>query len=102
MGGDESDQMMAGRNLNRVDEGYVGNNNNNNNIGNNNNVGNNNNNDVGDNSWMGLGNDMLHILKRSDREERQMNGRIRILKKQANYMDGKNQNSQKTRQLQHV
>ena len=77
---DRSDQVLAGRNLNRIDEGYVGNNNN---------IGNNNNN-VRNNNWMGLGNDMLHILKRSDAEERQMNGRIRILKKRDNYnMDGK-------------
>ena len=71
---DRSDQVLAGRNLNRMDEGYVGNNNNN----------------ARNNNWMGLGNDMLHILKRSDAEERQMNGRIRILKKRDNYsMDGK-------------
>ena len=65
---DRSDQVLAGRNLN---------------------IGNNNNN-ARNNNWMGLGNDMLHILKRSDAEERQMNGRIRILKKRDNYnMDGK-------------
>ena len=45
---------------------------------------------AGGNTWMRVGNKVFYLLKRSDTEERQMNGRIRILKKRDNYnMDGK-------------
>ena len=42
------------------------------------------------NAWTNIGNDVFHLRKRSDAEERRMDDKIRILKKRDNFnMDGK-------------
>ena len=65
---DRPDQVVAGGNLNRMDEEIVGWH------------------SLPKNTW----NKVFYLLKRSDTEERQTNGRIRILKKRNTYkMDGK-------------
>ena len=61
------DQVVAEGNLNRMDEEIIG-----------------------WQTWIRVGNKVFHLLKQSDAEERQMNGRIQILKKRDNFnMDGK-------------